>query len=159
MVEKTSKEFMDGFIFQFPDFDDPALNEPHVNFRKPNEFYAEYVKRYGAGEWGAVSWEYSSIMDLWSDAAGRAGSTEPLAVLEAMKVGGTGKQAFGEARWWGKELFGIDNALVGVWPVVVIEDGKAKIKQFKSILAWWDKNKDLMIKHFKALDQMYYQRT
>jgi len=49
MVEKTSKEFMDGFIFQFPDFDDPALNEPHVNFKKPNEFYAEYVKRFGEG--------------------------------------------------------------------------------------------------------------
>lgn len=159
MVEKTSKEFMEGFIFQFPDFDDPKLNEPHVNFNKPNEFYAEYVKRFGEGEWGAVSWEYASIMDLWSDAAQRADSTDPEKVLEAMKVGGTGKQAFGEADWWGKELFGIDNALVGLWPVVVIKDGKAKIQDFKSIPAWWDKHKDLLIKHMEALDQMYYQRS
>ena len=159
MIEKTSKEFMEGFIFQFPDFDDPALNAPHVNFRKPNEFFQEYVKRFGAGEWSAVSWEYASIMDLWSDAAGRAGTTDPGAVLEAMQVGGTGKQAFGEANWWGKELFGIDNALVGLWPVVVIEDGKARIKEFKSIPAWWDKHKTLMIKHMEALNQMYYQRS
>lgn len=159
MIEKTSKEFMEGFIFQFPDFDDPALNEPHVNFRKPNEFYAEYVKRFGEGEWGAVSWEYASIMDLWSDAAQRADTTDPEAVLTAMKVGGTGKQAFGDAEWWGKELFGIDNALVGLWPVVVIEDGKAKIKEFKSIPDWWGKHKDLLIKHMEALDQMYYQRS
>jgi branched-chain amino acid transport system substrate-binding protein len=159
MVEKTSKEFMEGFIFQFPDFDDPALNEPHVNFKKPNEFYAEYVKRFGEGEWSAVSWEYASIMDLWADAASKAGSTAPEAVLEAMKAGGKGKQAFGEAVWWGKELFGIDNALVGVWPVVVIEDGKAKIKQFKSIPDWWNKHSALMIKHMEALKQMYYQRT
>lgn len=159
MVEKTSKEFMEGFIFQFPDFDDPALNEPHVNFKKPNEFYAEYVKRFGEGEWSAVSWEYASIMDLWADAATKAGTTAPEAVLEAMQAGGKGKQAFGEAVWWGKELFGIDNALVGVWPVVVIEDGKARIKEYKSIPAWWDKHKALMIKHMEELQQMYYQRS
>jgi branched-chain amino acid transport system substrate-binding protein len=158
MIEKTSKEFMEGFIFQFPDFDDPALNEPHVNFKKPNEFYQEYVKRFGEGEWSAVSWEYASIMDLWSDAAQKAGTTEPEAVLKAMQEGGKGKQAFGEAVWWGKELFGIDNALVGVWPVVVIEDGKAKIKQYKSIPDWWSKHSALMIKHMEALKQMYYQR-
>ena len=98
-------------------------------------------------------------MDLWSNAAQRADTTDPEKVLEAMKVGGTGKQAFGDAEWWGKELFGIDNALVGLWPVVVIEDGKAKIKAFKSIPEWWGKHKDLLIKHMEALDQMYYQRS
>ena len=51
-----------------------------------------------------------------------------------MKSGGKGKHAFGDAEWWGKELFGIDNALVGLWPVVVIEKGKAVIKEYKSIL-------------------------
>lgn len=158
IIEKTSAEFMEGFIFQFPDFDDPALNEPNINFPKPNEFYAEYVKRYGAEEWSAVSWEYASIMDLWADAAKRAGSIEPARVLTAMKEGGKGKHAFGEANWWGKELFGIDNALVGNWPVVVIENGKAVIKEYRSIPAWWDKHKDLLIKHMTALGQMYHQR-
>lgn len=158
IIEKTSKEFMEGFIFQFPDFDDPALNEPSVNFQKPNEFYQEYAKRYGANEWGAVSWEYASIMDLWADAATKAGSVEPQAVLQAMKAGGTGKHAFGDAKWWGKELFGIDNALVGDWPVVVIEDGKAKIKEYRSIPAWWDQHGDLLVKHMTALDQMWNQR-
>ncbi len=158
MIEKTSKEFMEGFIFQFPDFDDPALNDPRVNFARPNEFYAEYAKRYGESEWGAVSWEYASIMDLWADAAAKAGSVEPAAVLKAMKADGTGKHAFGDAKWWGKELFGIDNALVGNWPVVVIENGKAVIKEFRSIPAWWDKHGDLMIKHMTALGQMYDQR-
>ena len=158
VIEKTSKEFMEGVIFQFPDFDDPALNDASVNFQKPNEFYAEYAKRYGESEWGAVSWEYASIMDLWADAASKAGSVEPGDVLKAMKEGGKGKHAFGTADWWGKELFGIDNALVGNWPVVVIEDGKAKIKGFKSIPEWWSKHSDLMVKHFKALGQMYDQR-
>ena len=42
IIEKTSKEFMEGFIFQFPDFDDPALNGEGVNFHNPNEFFTEY---------------------------------------------------------------------------------------------------------------------
>ena len=158
IIEKTSKEFMEGFIFQFPDFDDPALNSKDVNFVKPNEFYAEYAKRFGAAEWSAVSWEYASIMDLWADAAAKAGSAEPGPVLKAMKAGGTGKHAFGDAKWWGTELFGIDNALVGDWPVVVIEGGKARIKAFKSIPAWWEKHSKLMIKHMTALGQMWNQR-
>ena len=158
MVEKTSKEFMEGFIFQFPDFDDPALNADIVNFDRPNDFYAEYAKRFGPDEWSAVSWEYAAIMDLWKAAAEKAGSVEPADVLVAMKDGGKGKHAFGDANWWGEELFGIDNALVGNWPVVVIENGKATIKEFKSIPEWWDKHGPLLVKHMEALDQMHYQR-
>jgi branched-chain amino acid transport system substrate-binding protein len=157
ILERTSAEFMEGFIFQFPDFDDPALNDPRVNFQRPNDFYAEYIQRY-PGEWGAVSWEYASIMDLWVQGAQRAGSIEPGDVLAGMKEGGTGKHAFGEAVWWGTELFGIDNALVGDWPVVVIESGKAVIKEFKSIPAWWDAHGALLVKHMEDLGQMYYQR-
>ncbi len=158
MIEKTSVEFMEGFIFQFPDFDDPALNAEGINFANPNGFYEEYNKRH-PGEWGAVSWEYASIMDLWKAAAEKAGSAEPADVLAAMKEGGTGMHAFGEASWWGKDLFGIDNALVGNWPVVVIEGGKARIKGFKSIPDWYAKHGDLLKKHMAAYGQMWDQRT
>lgn len=157
IVAKTSKEFMEGFVFQFPDFDDPALAEPGINFKDPNAFYEEYTKRW-PGEWGAVSWEYASILDLWKDAAERAGSVEPADVLAVMKEGGVGQHAFGEAKWWGKELFGIDNALVGDWPVVVIQDGKAQIQEMRSIPAWWDQHKDLLVKHFTEMGEMYDQR-
>ena len=157
IVEKTSAEFMEGFIFQFPDFDDPALNQPQINFDAPNEFFSEYSKRW-PDEWSAVSWEYASIMDLWVQGAQRAGSVDPEAVLMGMKQGGTGKHAFGEASWWGKELFGIDNALVGDWPVVVIENGKAVIKEYRNIPEWWSRHGDLLIKHFTAMGEMYHQR-
>ena len=157
IVEKTSKEFMEGFIFQFPDFDDPALNQEAINFDAPAEFYAEYSKRW-PGEWGAVSWEYASIMDLWVQGAQRTGSVEPQDVLAGMKQGGTGKHAFGDANWWGKELFGIDNALVGNWPVVVIENGKAVIKEFRNIPKWWEMHGELLVKHFTEMGEMYHQR-
>jgi branched-chain amino acid transport system substrate-binding protein len=159
IVERTSKEFMEGVIFQFPDFDDPKLNEEQINFPRPNEFYAEFVERFGENNWSAVSWEYASIMELWVDAATRAGSIEPDAVLAAMKEGGVGKHIFGDARWIGKEIFGIDNALVGDWPVVVIRDGKATIAEYRSIPAWLDKHQELLIKHMTDLGQMWDQRT
>jgi branched-chain amino acid transport system substrate-binding protein len=159
IVERTSKEFMEGVIFQFPDFDDPKLNEEQINFPRPNEFYAEFVERFGENEWSAVSWEYASIMELWAEAATRAGSAEPDAVLAAMKEGGVGKHIFGDAKWIGKELFGIDNALVGDWPVVVIRDGKATIAEYRSIPAWLDKHQELLIKHMTELGQMWDQRT
>lgn len=158
MIEKTSKEFMEGFIFQFPDFDDPALNADFINFNDPNGFYQTYTERH-PGEWGAVSWEYASIMDLWKAAAEKAGTAEPGAVLAAMKEGGTGAHCFGEAQWWGEDLFGIDNALVGNWPVVAIEDGKARIKGFRSIPEWYDKHGELLKKHMRAYGQMWDQRA
>ena len=159
IIAKTSKEFMEGFIFQFPDFDDPALNADFINFEDPNGFYAEYVRRYGADQWSAVSWEYASIMDLWKAAAEKAGSPEPDAVLKAMKESGRAPHIFGEAEWWGKDLFGIDNALVGNWPVVRIEDGKARIKEFRNIPEWYRKHGALLKKHMEALGQMWYQRA
>ena len=157
MIAKTSVEFMEGFIFQFPDFDDPALNEPFVNFRDPNRFYEVYAERY-PGQWGAVSWEYASIMDLWKSAAESAGSAEPADVLAAMTAGGQGAHAFGTADWWGSDLFGIDNALVGDWPVVVIEGGKARVKAYKSIPDWYAQHGELLKKHMTAYGQMWDQR-
>ena len=157
IIAKTSKEFMEGFVFQFPDFDDPALNAAGINFADANKFFDVYNERH-PGEWGAVSWEYASIMDLWKAGAEKAGSAEPEAVLAAMKEGGKGLHAFGEADWWGKDLFGIDNALVGNWPVVVIEGGKARIKAMKSIPDWYAKHGELLKKHMAAYGQMWDQR-
>lgn len=157
IIANTSEEFMEGVIFQFPDFDDPAMNDPRINFQDPNGFYADYVERY-PGQWGAVSWEYASILDLWVYGAQKAGSVEPQDVLAGMKDGGVAPHAFGEANWWGKELFGIDNALVGNWPVVQIQNGKAVITEFRSIPEWWSMHGDIMIKHFEEMGEMYYQR-
>lgn len=157
LIARTSPEFMEGFIFQFPDFDDPRLNDPRINFENANAFYEEFCARF-PGSWSAVSWEYASTLELWKRAAQRARTFEPFSVLAMMKVGGTGGHAFGEATWWGKDLFGIDNALVGDWPVVMIENGRARIQEFRSISAWWTVHRGTLVKHMRALDLMWDQR-
>lgn len=158
IVEKTSKEFMEGFIFQFPDFDDPKLNESFINFPNPGKFFEAYNKAH-PGTWTAVSWEYPSIILQWIEGAQLAGSIEPMAVLEAMKSKPTWPHIFGEAEWWGKDLWGVNNALVGNWPVVVIKDGKAVIEEYGSIPDWWTRNQELMIKYMRDRKQMWDQRA
>jgi branched-chain amino acid transport system substrate-binding protein len=157
LIRRTSPEFMEGFVFQFPDFDDPRLNDAQVNFEDPGAFYDVFCRRF-PGTWSAVSWEYASTLELWKRAVQRARTFEPFSVLATMKVGGIGQHAFGEAIWWGRELFGIDNALVGDWPVVAIVDGRARIQEFGSITDWWSKHSSTLVKHMRAMDLMWDQR-
>ncbi len=56
---------------------------------------------------------------------------------------------FGGGRWWGKDLWGRDNIVVGKWPVVRIEGGKVRIKEFGDVAGWLDKHSDVLIKYMK----------
>jgi len=47
---------------------------------------------------------------------------------------------------------------VGDWPVVVIEGGNARIREFSSIVRWWSKNKAVLIRHMRAMNLMWDQR-
>ena len=157
LVEQTSVEFMEGFIFQFPDFDDPALYETAFFFHQPKRFFDEYNRRFPEC-WSAVSWEYVSILDIWHAGVERAGSTTCRSVLAAMKQHGQVTHTFGDAKWWGKDLFGIENALVGDWPVVQIKDGRAVIVEFGSVRDWLVQHEKLLQQEMEALGQMWFQR-
>jgi len=76
-----------------------------------------------------------------------------------MKQLGHVTHAFGPAHWWGHELFGIDNALIGDWPVVTIKKGKARIVAFASIPDWLKRHGTLLKREMKALGQLWHQRA
>ncbi len=157
LVARTSTAFMEGTLFQFPDFDDPALREKAFFFNQPNVFYEEYNARY-PGRWSAVSWEFAAILDIWHAAVEKAGTVSPVSVLAAMKQLGHVTHAFGPAEWWGAELFGIDNALVGDWPVVTVQEGKARIVEFGSVPDWLSAHSGLLRREMADLGQMWDQR-
>jgi branched-chain amino acid transport system substrate-binding protein len=157
LVARTSVEFMEGVTFQFPDFDDPMLRRKAFFFNQPQMFYAEYNRRF-PDSWSAVSWEYAAILDIWHAAVEKAGSINSVSVLAAMKQMGQVTHAFGEAHWWGLEMFGIDNALIGDWPVVTVQDGKARIVEFGSIPDWLARHETLLRDEMSALGQMWNQR-
>ena len=151
VIAKTSKEFVEGLVFQFPDFDDPKLIGGNINFPDPGGFDAAFNKDH-AGEWSAVAWEYPSILLNWVEAAQAAGSIEPTAVLEAMKADDSPAHTFGPGKWWGKELWGLDNAIIGDWPVVAINDGRARIQEYRSVYHWCQNNVAELSKQMKDLD-------
>ncbi|MDO5703588.1 MAG: ABC transporter substrate-binding protein [Paracoccus sp. (in: a-proteobacteria)] len=145
MVARTSVRFMENFIFHFPDFDDPALADTAFFYRSPASFFAAYQAR-SPGQWSAVSWEYAATLDLWHAAVEIAGSADPASVLPAMKRGQQMLHVFGPARWYGERLFGINNALIGQWPVVTIRGGVARIVGFGSVLNWLIQHEDLLLR-------------
>ena len=157
LIARTSPGFMERFTFQFPDFDDPALDSAEFFFRRPRAFYDAYTARF-PGQWTAVSWEYAAILDLWHAAVETAGSLAAPSVLAAMKRGRQMPHAFGMARWWGTEVYGIDNALVGDWPVVAIRDGKARIQGFGSVLGWLEAHGGTLVEELGLLGQLWHQR-
>jgi branched-chain amino acid transport system substrate-binding protein len=157
ILARTSAEFMENFTFQFPDFDDPKLVDKAFFFHRPKAFFDAYQDRFPA-RWSAVSWEYASILDLWHDAVEVADSTAPVSVLAALKRGRQMPNAFGPARWWGDDIYGIDNALVGEWPVVKIRHGKARIEEFGSVLNWLDQYGQLLQTELRDMGLLWSQR-
>ena len=150
IIAKTSKEFVNGTIFQFPDFDDPALQDEGVSFPDPAGFDAAFRAAH-PNDWSAVSWEYPSILVQWAKAAQACGSVESTEVLAQMKSQENPDFVFGGGKWWGSQLWGLDNAVVGRWPVVVIEDGKARIQEFKSVSSWLDNNTPTLVTNMKDM--------
>ncbi|WP_113911454.1 ABC transporter substrate-binding protein [Roseovarius dicentrarchi] len=157
LVAHTSAAFMEGTVFQFPDFDDPMLREKAFFFHQPDKFFEEYQRRF-PDSWSAVSWEYVATLEIWQAAVEKAGSLAPGSVLAAMKQSGQVTHAFGPAQWWGDAMFGISNALVGDWPVVTVQDGKARITEFGSIPAWLKRHESLLRSEMSDLGQLWEQR-
>jgi branched-chain amino acid transport system substrate-binding protein len=157
LVGRLGADFMEGVTFQFPDFDDPALREKAFFFNQPGVFYEEYNALY-PDSWSAVSWEYAAILDIWHAAVEKADTVNPVSVLAAMKQLGQVNHAFGPAQWWGEEVFGIDHALVGDWPVVTIRNGKARIADFGSVPEWLSRHSGLLREEMIDLGQMWAQR-
>lgn len=148
IIAKTSVEFVNGTIFQFPDFDDPKLQEADINFPDPSGFDAAFRAAH-PNDWSAVAWEYPAILINWIDAAKAAGSIESEAVAEALHANEQ-RFVFGGGAWWGSQLWGLDNALIGRWPVVTIVDGKARIQAYGDVAGWLDANKDVLIEKMQA---------
>jgi len=148
IIAKTSVDFVNGTIFQFPDFDDPMLQEEGINFPDPAGFDAAFRAEH-PNDWSAVAWEYPAILLNWIDAAKATGSTAPDKV--AKTLGSSEQQfVFGGGSWWGSQLWGLDNALVGRWPVVTIVDGKARIQEYGDVAGWLEANKDVLVEKMKA---------
>ncbi len=161
IIKKTSPEFMEGFVWNFVDLDDPKLN-PNPNpyaLMKNEDFWNEYQEKY-PGTWSAVSYEYMAQLDEWMQAVKAADSIEPMKVFEAWRHPEENNiyHVFGKGTWWGKAFWGIDNAFMAPWPVTMMVDSKARIQEYRDQLDWWNRNKEYMVKWNMNLNEMWWQR-
>jgi branched-chain amino acid transport system substrate-binding protein len=156
MVKRTSKEFMEGSIAFFPRFDDPSISKAATGMNDAAGFYGDYNKAH-PGEWNNTSWEFPAALEVWKQAVETAGTFDADEVLKSMKANPP-KHIFGEAKWWGKDLFGIDNALLGNWPIVVVKDGKVEIAELGDQAAWYDQHKEQVEKRFRDEELMPDQK-
>jgi branched-chain amino acid transport system substrate-binding protein len=150
ILSKTSKEFLEGFLWQFPDLDDPIMQGGGTHFDNAAAFYKTYAERY-PGAWTAVSWEYAAALEMWRAAANNAGTFDPPAVADALRSLNPVPHAFGDAEWWGEDFFGVNSAALGKWPVVQMQNGKAVIVEMGDVRAWCDQHLDVLKKHFIEL--------
>jgi branched-chain amino acid transport system substrate-binding protein len=150
VIDKTSREFLEGFVYSFPDFDDPSLTP------EQNAFYEQYVELY-PGTWGAVSWEYAAQLDVYKYGIEKAGTIDPMAAFAAMKSENV-PHAFGMGAWWGKDIVGIDNVLMAPWPAVQIQNGKAVIVEMFDLVDWCNEHRASLLKHLADEGQLWWQR-
>jgi branched-chain amino acid transport system substrate-binding protein len=156
MVTRTSKEFMEGSIAFFPRFDDAGIAKAAVGMNDPQGFYADFDKAYPK-QWNNTSWEFPAALEVWKQGVEKAGTFDSDELLASMKANPP-SHIFGTARWWGKELFGIDNALVGNWPIVEVKDGNVAIVEIGDQAAWFDAHKTEVEKRFREEELMPDQK-
>lgn len=156
MVARTSQDFMEGSIAFFPRFDDDRIADTAVGLPDPSGFRRAFETAY-PGQWNNTSWEFPAALEVWKQAVETAGTFDSDALLASMKQNPP-RHIFGPARWWGQELLGIDNALVGNWPIVEVRAGKVEIVEIGDQAAWFDAHKDLVEARFREEDLMPDQR-
>lgn len=156
MVARTSKEFMEGSIAFFPRFDDPGIDTSAAGFPDASGFHAAFEKTYPQ-QWNNTSWEFPAALEVWKQGVETAGTFEPDALLASMKANPP-KHIFGAAKWWGADLFGIDNALVGNWPIVEVRDGKVEIAEIGDQAAWYEAHKAEVETRFREEELMPDQK-
>lgn len=89
------------------------------------------------------------MLEVWKAGVEAAQSINPPDVLAALKGMNPAPHIFGPAKWWGKDVFGVDNVLIGRWPVVQMQNGKAKLVAMGDVAGWLEKNQDELIKRLK----------
>ena len=116
-----------------------------------NEFYQEWKTRHPSHGFSEIVWEYMAALDVWKYGVEKAGSVNSEKVFKALKSSESVPHAFGPAKWWGADVFGLDNLLVPSWPITEVKNGKPVIVAQKSLFDWLEQgnNKAILDKYLK----------
>ena len=132
-------------------------------------FYDTWMARYGPGTpedkfrqigWADKNFRVQAL--LWEFGVEKAGTINSAAVREALLAQDILPHLHGDAVWFGEDIFGHNQALM---PLMqhhsVFQDGDRGIPAEGGIadpVAWYQENKELVIKYLEGLNLMYYQQ-
>ena len=161
ILTKVPPEYIEGAVDSFPLFDDPWWGSNSFQ----NDFYQEWLKRYGPGGpddvhrgINGIDWDHVIMLRLWAKGVQLACTFDPDKVLEAMRAEESIETILGPGKMSGAEMWGLDNMISPPIPINEVRDGVKRVQAQISFENWFKSRKEQIIKVVRAKGQMYDQR-
>jgi len=114
LLTKVPPEYIEGAVDSFPLFDDPWWGSNSFQ----NDFYQEWLKRYGPGGpddvhrgINGIDWDHVIMLRLWAKGVQLACSFYTQKVLEAMRAQDSIETILGPGKKFGDEMLGFEHIL------------------------------------------------
>lgn len=147
----------------YPTMDDPWWGNPSMQ----SSFVDDWQARFGDGApedvnapMTGIDWLYMPIIQVYLHGVQKSGSTDPDAVLEAVRAEKAIMTIEGPALISGEDMWGIKNMMSHPIPTNVF-DPDCQCKRIVSMMRfepWFDAHKDTIIAHVRDRGQMWDQR-
>ena len=160
ILTKVPKEYMEGAVDSFPLFNDPWWGKGSPQ----QEFYNEWVKRYGPGgpddvKRGitGIDWDHVIMLEVWAQGVQLACSFDADKVVAALRKADSIDTLLGAGKFTGSDMWGIDNMIATPVPVNEHRDGVKRVQKVLDFYEWFGSRKDKIIAHVRSKGLMHDQ--
>ena len=161
VMQRVTKEYIEGATNSFPLFDDPWWGKPSYQ----NEFFNRWMARYGEGgpedvhrPITGIDWDHVIMLDVWARGCQLAGTFDPDEVLTALRAQASIPTILGPGPMTGKDMWGIDNMVSPPIPFCEVRNGIKRVTAQLRFEDWFESRKDKIISVVRDKGQMYDQR-
>ncbi len=161
VMQRVSKEYIEGATNSFPLFDDPWWGEPSYQ----HNFYKQWSARYGKGApedvhrpITGIDWDHVIMLDVWARGCTLAGTFDPDEVLKSLRAEASVPTILGPGPMTGKDMWGIDNMVSPPIPFCEVRNGVKRVTAQLRFEDWFESRKDKIIAVVRDQGQMYDQR-
>ena len=146
VIEKVGKEYIEGVICTDPDWNAPGLPAECLNL------YNQFVAKYGADAYISAPVQiFQDIGKIWAQGAQIAGSTDGMAISQALSSSQSLNYIYSGTFWWGKEVYGSNNYLCwDKYPMGVTKNGVITVASWVDAASFWNQNGAGLISAAKA---------
>jgi branched-chain amino acid transport system substrate-binding protein len=146
VIAKVGKEYVEGVICTDPDWNAPGLPAECLTL------YNQYVAKYGVDAYISAPVQiFQDIGKIWAQGAQKAGSTDGLAISQALSSSQSLNYIYSGTFWWGKDVYGSNNYLCwDKYPMGVTKNGVITVASWVDAASFWNQNGAGLISAAKA---------